>query len=127
MILTMLKAKIHRAVVTEANLNYTGSITIDISLMKAAGINEFEQVHVVDVDNGNRLITYVIAGPADSGTICLNGAAARLVLAGDKVIIMAYCQLDSTEVQKYTPKVVYVDSMNKITNIKNSEFHRQTI
>jgi aspartate 1-decarboxylase len=127
MILTMLKAKIHRAVVTEANLNYTGSITIDISLMKAAGINEFEQVHVVDVDNGNRLITYVIAGPADSGTICLNGAAARLVLAGDKVIIMAYCQLDSTEVQKYNPKVVYVDSMNKITNIKNSEFHRQTI
>ena len=127
MILTMLKAKIHRAVVTEANLNYTGSITIDKNLMEASGINEYEQVHVVDIDNGNRLETYVIAGPRDSGIICLNGAAARLVLAGDKVIIMAYCQMDSSAVNEYTPAVVFVDSQNKLVEVKTIEERGYTI
>jgi len=100
MMLTMLKAKIHRAVVTEANLNYVGSITIDAALMEAAGILEYEQVHVVDINNGNRFETYVISGSRDSGVICLNGAAARLVQPGDQVIIMAYCSVDANEAKK---------------------------
>ena len=114
MILNMLKAKIHRAIVTDANLNYVGSITIDKDLMDAAGILEHEQVHVVDVDNGSRLVSYAIPGPRGSGTICLNGAAARLVHPGDKIIIIAYCQMDSKEAQHFKPKVVFVDERNKI-------------
>ena len=114
MILNMLKAKIHRAIVTDANLNYVGSITIDKDLMDAAGILEHEQVHVVDVDNGSRLVSYAIPGPRGSGTICLNGAAARLVHPGDKIIIIAYCQMDSKEAQHFTPTVVFVDERNKI-------------
>jgi aspartate 1-decarboxylase len=114
MILNMLKAKIHRAIVTDANLNYVGSITIDKDLMDAAGILEHEQVHVVDVDNGSRLVSYAIPGPRGSGTICLNGAAARLVHPGDKIIIIAYCQMDSKEAQHFKPTVVFVDERNKI-------------
>ena len=114
MILNMLKAKIHRAIVTDANLNYVGSITIDKDLMDAAGILEHEQVHVVDVDNGSRLVSYAIPGPRGSGTICLNGAAARLVHPGDKIIIIAYCQMDSKEAQNFKPTVVFVDERNKI-------------
>lgn len=114
MILNMLKAKIHRAVVTEANIDYVGSITIDKDIMDAAGIVEYEQVHVVDVDNGSRLVTYAIEGPRASGTICLNGAAARLVEMGDRVIIMAYCQLDQRESDKFSPKKVFLDENNKI-------------
>ncbi|MCE5201523.1 MAG: aspartate 1-decarboxylase [Synergistaceae bacterium] len=121
MILTMLKAKIHRAVVTESNLNYAGSITIDKDLMEASGILEYEQVSVVDIDNGNRLETYVIEGAPGSGVICLNGAAARLVHMGDKVIIIAYCLVDPQEAREHSPVVVFVDGNNKIAEVKNIE------
>ncbi|MEA4872705.1 MAG: aspartate 1-decarboxylase [Synergistaceae bacterium] len=123
MILTMLKAKIHRAAVTESNLNYVGSITIDKDLMEASGILEYEKVSVVDIDNGSRLETYVIEGKCGSGVICLNGAAARLVHPGDKVIILAYCQVDSEEAESHSPKIVFVGSGNKIMEIKGSEEH----
>ena len=121
MILTMLKAKIHRAVVTESNLHYVGSITIDKDLMEASGILEYEKVSVVDIDNGNRLETYVIEGECGSGIICLNGAAARLVQPGDKIIIIAYCQVDAEEAEMHSPKIVFVGSGNKIVEIKGSE------
>lgn len=123
MILTMLKAKIHRAAVTESNLNYVGSITIDKDLMEASGILEYEKVSVVDIDNGSRLETYVIEGKCGSGVICLNGAAARLVHPGDKVIILAYCQVDSEEAESHSPKIVFVGSGNAIMEIKGSEEH----
>lgn len=123
MILTMLKSKIHRAKVTEANLNYVGSITIDRDLMDASGIIEYEQVSVVDIDNGNRLVTYVIAGPRGTGVICLNGAAARLVHENDRVIIMAYCQIDSDNAQRHAPAVVFVNEQNKIVEVKSCEEH----
>ncbi len=123
MILTMLKAKIHRAAVTESNLNYVGSITIDKDLMEASGILEYEKVSVVDIDNGSRLETYVIEGECGSGVICLNGAAARLVHPGDKVIILAYCQVDSEEAENHSPKIVFVGSGNAILEIKGSEEH----
>ncbi|NRZ33880.1 aspartate 1-decarboxylase [Clostridium beijerinckii] len=97
MILTMLKGKIHRATVTQAELNYVGSITIDKTLMEAAGILENEKVQIVDINNGARLETYVIPGKRESGVICLNGAAARLVQPGDKVIIIAYAQMNEDE------------------------------
>lgn len=119
----MLKSKIHRAFVTEANVDYVGSITIDKDLIEAAGLFEYEQVHVVDIDNGNRLVTYVIAGPRGNGDICLNGAAAKLMNVGDKVIIMAYCQIDSKSVAGHTPKIVFVDKNNKIKEIKGCEIH----
>ncbi|MCK9342081.1 MAG: aspartate 1-decarboxylase [Synergistaceae bacterium] len=121
MILTMLKAKIHRATVTESNLNYVGSITIDRDLMEASGILEYEKVSVVDIDNGSRFDTYVIEGDCGSGVICVNGAAARLVQPGDKVIILAYCQMDSEEAENHSPKIVFVGSGNKILEIKSSE------
>jgi len=123
MLLTVLKAKIHRAVVTEANLDYVGSITIDRDLMDEAGIVEYEQVHVVDIDNGNRLVTYVIEGERGSGVICLNGAAARLVHKGDKVIIMAYCHIDAGEAKTMKPRVVFVDENNKIVKTEQQEKH----
>ncbi len=119
----MLKGKIHRATVTQAELNYVGSITIDGALMKAAGILEYEKVQVVDIDNGSRLETYVIAGEENSGVICLNGAAARLVGVGDKVIIMAYCTMTPDEVKTHTPTVVFVDGDNKIKKITSAEKH----
>ena len=112
--ITMLKGKIHRAVVTEANINYIGSITIDPELMEAAGIIEYERVQVVDVENGNRLETYTIAGEPGSGTICLNGAAARQVSMGDHVIIMSYCTLTPEEAKDHKPMVVFVDKHNRI-------------
>lgn len=115
MILTMLKAKLHRVTVTEANLNYVGSITIDSDLMKAANILPNEQVHVVDNNNGSRLVTYAIPGPAGSGVICLNGSAARMVQPGDIAIIMAYASMTEEEAQTHTPTVVLVDGDNKIT------------
>jgi aspartate 1-decarboxylase len=117
----MLKAKIHRATVTESNLNYVGSITIDRDLMEASGILEYEKVSVVDIDNGSRFDTYVIEGDCGSGVICVNGAAARLVQPGDKVIILAYCQMDSEEAENHSPKIVFVGSGNKILEIKSSE------
>lgn len=123
MICEMLKGKIHRATVTQAELNYVGSITIDEALMEAAGIYEYEKVQIADVDNGNRLETYVIAGQAGSGTICLNGAAARLVSTGDKVIIMCYAGMTDEERAEHPPKVVFVDDKNQITSVARYEKH----
>ncbi len=121
--ITMLKGKIHRAVVTQAELNYVGSITVDTELMEAAGILEYEKVQIVDVENGNRFETYTIAGEPGSGMICLNGAAARQVLVGDHVIIMAYCDLDAEEVKSHKPSVVFVDEQNKIVRTATYEKH----
>ncbi|MDO8490387.1 MAG: aspartate 1-decarboxylase [Dehalococcoidia bacterium] len=111
---TMLTGKIHRATVTEANISYEGSITIDSTLMKAAGILPYEMVHVLDVDNGARLTTYAIEGEPGSGVICINGAAARLVYRGDKVIILAYQLASEEEAKSWTPRLVFVDSQNRI-------------
>ena len=123
MTLEMLKSKIHRATVTQAALNYVGSITIDESLMEAAGIIEYEKVQIADVDNGARFETYVIAGETGSGIICLNGAAARMVSTGDKVIIMSYAQMQPQEVKENPPKVVFVDENNQITSVTRYEKH----
>lgn len=123
--LTMLKGKIHRAVVKQAELNYVGSITIDPKLMEAAGILEYEQVQIVDVENGNRFETYTIDGEPGSGMICLNGAAARQVQVGDHVIIMAYCQMDAKEAADHKPKGVFVDEENHISRVSNYEKHGQ--
>ncbi|MGE0309347.1 MAG: aspartate 1-decarboxylase [Acidimicrobiia bacterium] len=108
---TMMRAKIHRAVVTGADIHYVGSISIDPALMEAAGILEFEQVHVVDVDNGARLVTYAIVG--QPGEICLNGAAAHLVDIGDRIIIITYTQVDDREIADYRPTIVHVDTLNR--------------
>ena len=121
----MLKGKIHCATVTEANLNYMGSITIDETLMKAANILPNERVQVVDNNSGARLETYVIAGEKNSGIICLNGAAARLVQPGDIVIIMAYALMDEIEAKNHIPSVVMVNDQNKITEILHAERHGQ--
>ena len=123
MILTMLKGKIHKATVTQAELNYMGSITIDKTLMEAAGIIENEKVQIVDNNNGARLETYVIPGKKDSGIICLNGAAARLVQPGDKVIIIAYAQMNEKEAKEYKPNVVFVNDDNTIKEITNYEYN----
>lgn len=123
MTITMLKAKIHRAVVVQAELNYVGSITIDSDLMEAAGIFEYEKVQIADVENGNRFETYVIAGEAGSGMICLNGAAARQVQPGDHVIIMAYAQMTPEEARTMKPQVVFVDEKNKISRVARYEKH----
>lgn len=123
MTLEMLKSKIHRATVTQAELNYVGSITVDENLMEAAGICEYEKVQIADVDNGARFETYVIAGERDSGIICLNGAAARMVSAGDKVIIMCYAQMTPQEAKENPPKVVFVDEKNQITSVSRYEKH----
>ena len=112
---TILKSKIHRAKVTQADLHYEGSITIDGALMEAADILPYEQVHVLDVDNGARLTTYAIEGERDSGVICMNGAAARLVSAGDTVIILTYESATETEARDAHPSLVYVDDANRIT------------
>ena len=109
----MCKSKIHRATVTEANLHYVGSLTVDEDLLELSDILPYEQVHVVNVTNGERLVTYAIAGERGSGTICLNGAAARLGHAGDVVIIISYGQIDDREVRTFEPKVVLVDERNK--------------
>lgn len=121
--LNMLKGKIHRATVVQAELDYVGSITIDEDLMEASGILEYEKVQIVDVNNGQRFETYVIAGEAGSGMICLNGAAARNVSVGDKVIIMCYCQMSPEEVPANLPRVVFVDDDNKIARVTRYEKH----
>ena len=123
MVLTMLKGKIHKATVTQAELNYMGSITIDKTLMEAAGILENEKVQIVNNNNGARLETYVIPGKRDSGIICLNGAAARLVEPGDKVIIIAYAQMEEEEAKNFKPKVVFVKEGNTIEAITNYEYN----
>lgn len=120
---TMLKGKIHRATVTQAELDYVGSITIDSELMEKAGILEYEKVQVVDVENGNRFETYTIAGEPGSGIVCLNGAAARKACVGDKVIIMCYCSMDQEEAKKHKPEVVFVDEKNNILRVSTYEKH----
>ncbi len=124
--ITMLKGKIHRAVVTQAELDYVGSITVDPALLEAAGILEYEYVQVVDIENGNRFETYTIAGERDSGMICLNGAAARQVLPGDHVIIMSYASMTEQEAETHRPKVVFVDEQNRILRTVRYEKHGQT-
>lgn len=114
MLRTLMSAKIHRATVTQADVDYVGSITIDAALMDAAGLLEGEQVHVVDIDNGARLVTYAIPGEPGSGVIGMNGAAARLIHPGDVVIIIAYAQVADDELTTFRPRVVHVDTGNRI-------------
>ncbi len=121
--ITMLKGKIHRATVSEARLDYVGSITVDETLMEAAEIREYEQVQIVDIDNGQRFETYVIAGEKDSGLICLNGAAARMVQVGDKIIIMSYAGMTPGEADGHAPQVVFVDGENRIARVTSYERH----
>lgn len=117
MLRMMMSAKIHRARVTQADVDYIGSITLDADLMDAAGLLEGEQVHVVDIDNGARLVTYAIEGERGSGVIGINGAAARLVHPGDLVIVIAYAQLSEDELADFAPKVVHVDAQNRIRHL----------
>ena len=119
MIVRALKSKIHRAIVTDADINYIGSISIDKNLMKAANLLEYEKVQVLNITNGNRLDTYVIEGDEDSGQICINGAAAHLVSPEDIVIIVSYCDIEHEALKSHKPFVVHVDDNNKIINIKS--------
>jgi len=123
MLRTVCKSKIHRATVTEANVQYAGSITLDAELMKAAELVPYEQVHVVDVNNGARVVTYCIEGPAGSGTVCINGAAARLISPGDKVIVISYAQVTSAELAELQPKVVLVNQQNRILRVTTESYH----
>ncbi|MBI4331551.1 MAG: aspartate 1-decarboxylase [Chloroflexi bacterium] len=116
----MLKSKIHRARVTSVNVDYEGSISIDRELMEAADIFPFEKVHVLDVENGSRFETYAIEAEKGSGTIMVNGAAARLVASGDTVIILSYATLSEEEARSHTPALVYVDAGNSITHTRGS-------
>lgn len=121
--LRMLKGKIHRATVIQAELNYVGSITIDEDLLDAAGILEYEEVQIVDINNGSRFTTYTIAGERGSGMICLNGAAARCVSPGDKIIIMSYANMTPQEAKENPPRVVFVDDENKVSRLTRYEKH----
>ncbi len=123
MLRTMLKSKIHRAVVKQADLNYVGSVTIDSELMELSNIYEYEQVQIVDINNGSRFVTYVIAGERGSGMICLNGAAARMAQTGDKIIIMSYAQMSDEEIKNHFPIVVFVDENNKPERVVHYEKH----
>lgn len=123
MTITMLKAKIHRATVTQAELDYVGSITVDMDLLEQAAILEYEKVQIVDVNNGSRFETYTIAGERGSGVMCLNGAAARMVQTGDKIILMAYAQVTPEEASELRPTVLFVDEKNKVTKVTNYEKH----
>lgn len=114
---TLLKSKIHRATVTEANLDYEGSVTIDRDLMDSANIVDHEQVHIYDVTNGSRLSTYAIPGPRGSGVICINGAAAHLVRKGDLVILATYAEFDEQEVRAHQPRVLFVNESNQVANV----------
>lgn len=118
MLRTMCKGKIHRATVTQADLNYVGSITVDQDLLDAANIYPYEKVQVVNITNGARLETYTIAGARGSGIICLNGAAARLTATGDLVIIMSYAQFEEQEIRELTPKLVFVDEANHLVETR---------
>lgn len=121
--ISVLKSKIHRAVITQAELNYIGSITIDENLMDAANIREYEHVHIVNINSGSRIETYVIAGERGSGMICLNGAAARAGQKGDFIIIMSYADMTPEEIKENPPHVVFVDENNKITRMSRYEKH----
>ena len=117
----MLKGKIHRATVTEADLNYIGSLTMDEDLMDAAGFREYEKIQVLDITNGNRIETYIIRGTRGSGKVCINGAAAHLIRKDDQVIILAYCRLDEAEAQNHAPKIVHVNTENQVILKSNEE------
>lgn len=121
--LNMLKGKIHRATVVQAELDYVGSITVDEDLLDAAGILEYEKVQIVDVNNGERFETYTIAGVRGSGMICLNGAAARCVQKGDRIIIMCYAEMEPEEISENPPRVVFVDDDNRISRLTRYEKH----
>ena len=121
MILNLLKSKIHRATVTEADLDYIGSITIDEDLMNSSGIIEYEKVHILNITNGNRLDTYAIKGSRGSGCIKINGAAAHHVNVDDLIIIVSYCQLENHEIKSHKPQIVHVNSNNKIISISTHE------
>ena len=123
MTIEMLKGKIHRATVIQSELDYVGSITVDEDLLNAAGILEYEKVQIVDINNGSRFETYTICGERGSGMICLNGAAARCVSVGDKIIIMAYANLDAEEAKNHKPSVVFVDERNRISRKTCYEKH----
>lgn len=112
--LTMLKGKIHRATVTEANIDYEGSLTVDSTLLEASGILPWELIHVWDVTRGTRLVTYAMVGEPNSGIICVNGAGAHLVKPGDLVIVAAYCEMEEAEARKHQPVIVRVDEKNRI-------------
>lgn len=109
----MLQSKIHRATVTDADLNYEGSITVDSVLMEKAGLIDFEQVHIYNISNGERFETYIIRGPRNSGTICVNGAAARKVAKGDLIIIASYVAMDAGDARTHQPKLIFVDEQNR--------------
>ncbi|MCT2289114.1 aspartate 1-decarboxylase [Corynebacterium sanguinis] len=123
MLRTMLKSKIHRATVTQADLHYVGSCTIDADLMEAANIYEGEQIDVVDINNGNRLTTYAITGDRGTGVIGINGAAARLISPGDLVIIIGYAQYSEDELAEYSPRVIFVDENNKQVELGEDPAH----
>jgi aspartate 1-decarboxylase len=120
----MYKSKIHNATVTDANLNYTGSITIDSDLLKASDIFPGEKVQIVNLHNGTRVETYVIEGDAGSGTICMNGAAARWAQKGDNVIIISYCLLESKEASTFSPKAIYLNERNEVMD-SDTKIHRR--
>ncbi len=122
MLRTFFKSKIHRATVSSVNINYEGSLTIDSALMEACEINEFEQIHVLNINNGNRFVTYAIKGEKDSGEIQVNGAAAHLCKTGDLLIIITYGQFNNDELLNFNPKVVYVNEKNKITEISKKNY-----
>lgn len=125
--ISMLKSKIHRAVITQAELNYVGSVTIDEDLMEAAGLCEYEHVYIVNVNSGSRIETYVIAGERGNGVICLNGAAARSGQKGDRVIIMAYANMSPEESATHRPRVVFVGDKNEIIKVADYEKHGKLI
>ena len=116
----MLKSKIHRGTVTGSDLNYVGSITVDADLLEAADILEHELVHVLDIDNGARFETYTIAGERGSGDMCINGAAARLVHTGDKIIVVSYAEYEAAELERYEPIVAHVDDENRIVTVDDA-------
>lgn len=123
MLLSMYKGKLHRGTVTEANLNYVGSITIDGELLEKSGILPGERVQIVNLNNGERFETYTIKGEAGSGIICINGAAARLAQVGDKVIIISYALMDEKEAREFKPNIILLDEKNRITKINHEEIH----
>ncbi|MCR6546451.1 aspartate 1-decarboxylase [Dehalobacterium formicoaceticum] len=126
MYLTMFKSKLHRATVTQAEINYVGSVTVDSDLLKQAGILHGEKVQIVNINNGERFETYTIPGEAGSGIVCINGAAARLVQVGDRVIIIAYAMMNEEEAKAFQPTVLVLDEKNSIVRIKHEEVHGTT-
>ncbi|MFZ7120347.1 MAG: aspartate 1-decarboxylase [Eubacteriaceae bacterium] len=124
MFITMLKSKLHRATITDANINYVGSITIDSNLMKQSDILPGEKVQVVNINNGARFETYTIEGKTNDGMICVNGAAARLVQKGDKIIIISYALMDKNEAKNYQPAICILNDSNEIIDIKHAEINK---